>query len=245
MKGSTTNEGRTGEPLAKSVVAEQRLASVVAVPLSDKFSRGERECLDRLRELRRYPQNEQTEITLMSGESVRIGDRFRKTGVNFHFGRFLFSFVRQLRPETSLELGTGLGSSGMFHLAAMEMNGVGHMTTIEAHEATAQFARRMLESISPIRFFLTVGFSQDLLSEVLTELKKIDYAFIDGHHREESTKAYFHQILPFMSTNSLMVFDDIDWSDGMVSAWSHISGHSEVAAAADLGRMGVCLIRPD
>ncbi len=39
MKGNPTDEGQTGAPLAKSTVAEQRLAFAVAVPLNDRSER--------------------------------------------------------------------------------------------------------------------------------------------------------------------------------------------------------------
>ena len=51
---------------------------------------------------------------------------------------------------------------------------------------------------------------------------------IDGHHDEQATIAYFEKFIPYLSKNSIIVFDDISWSDGMRRAWNTIEKNEMV-----------------
>ena len=56
---------------------------------------------------------------------------------------------------------------------------------------------------------------------VLEEMRPVDFIFIDGHHDEQATIGYFEQVRPWLADRNAIVFDDIDWSDGMRAAWAH------------------------
>jgi hypothetical protein len=45
--------------------------------------------------------------------------------------------------------------------------------------------------------------------------------------------------LPKLTENSIVVFDDIYWSDGMVLAWNEIKKHPKVTATIDLFQIGI------
>jgi predicted O-methyltransferase YrrM len=79
------------------------------------------------------------------------------------------------------------------------------------------------------------------LPDVLIKRQPVDYVFIDGHHDEHATLAYFEQILPFLAETALLIFDDIKWSEGMNAAWDRISRDPRVGATVDLGPVGLCL----
>jgi predicted O-methyltransferase YrrM len=76
----------------------------------------------------------------------------------------------------------------------------------------------------------------------LSKMRPADYAFIDGHHDEKATVQYFDQMYPHLSSRSMVVFDDIDWSPGMQRAWKEIEKNPRVSLAVDLGPVGVCVI---
>jgi predicted O-methyltransferase YrrM len=50
---------------------------------------------------------------------------------------------------------------------------------------------------------------------------RLDFAFIDGHHDERATVAYFQQMKPSLSPGAVVLFYDIKWSSGMAA---HIAG---------------------
>ena len=70
----------------------------------------------------------------------------------------------------------------------------------------------------------------------------MDFAFIDGHHDEDATLSYFHQVLSSLSEHSVLVFDDIRWSAGMAGAWRAIVAHEHVELSLDLGKVGLCVL---
>ena len=75
------------------------------------------------------------------------------------------------------------------------------------------------------------------------KIKPIDYAFIDGHHDEKATISYFEKVMPHLSKNAILVFDDISWSDGMRRAWKHIEKNKLIKISLNLGVVGVCVVR--
>ena len=90
------------------------------------------------------------------------------------------------------------------------------------------------------RFFFS-SFVNNTIA-VMTENKPIDYAFIDGHHDEKATISYFEKFIPHLSKNSIIVFDDISWSDGMRHAWENIEKNKVVKISLDLGVIGICVL---
>ncbi|MGO7983643.1 class I SAM-dependent methyltransferase, partial [Rhizobium johnstonii] len=60
------------------------------------------------------------------------------------------------------------------------------------------------------------------LDDAIRDLEPLDWAFIDGNHVEEATVSYAETLLHHTSSEALLVFDDINWSEGMRHAWSRI-----------------------
>ena len=65
---------------------------------------------------------------------------------------------------------------------------------------------------------------------------------IDGHHDEQATIAYFEKFIPYLSKNSIIVFDDISWSDGMRHAWNSNEKNEIVKIFLNLGVIGICVL---
>ena len=65
--------------------------------------------------------------------------------------------------------------------------------------------------------------------------------FIDGHHDQEATIQYFEKIIPFLGANSILIFDDINWSEGMFQAWQKIKSNSYVSMSFDFYKLGVVI----
>jgi len=42
--------------------------------------------------------------------------------------------------------------------------------------------------------------------------------YVDGNHRYAPTVEYFHQFLPFLGNDDILIFDDIHWSQEMEKA---------------------------
>lgn len=157
----------------------------------------------------------------------------------------LFHLVRWFEPSVGLELGTCFGISAGYQAAAMKLNGKGRLVTCEGAPALAERSRQHLDALGlGDRVEIVVGRFSDTLGEVLPRVAPLDYAFIDGHHDEHATVAYFEQLVPFLASRALLVFDDIAWNDGMKRAWRSISRDARCHLAVDFGKVGLILIDP-
>ena len=80
---------------------------------------------------------------------------------------------------------------------------------------------------------------------MLNKLSQVDFAYIDGNHTKEATINYFNLLLPKCNENTVLIFDDINWSEGMREAWQHIKTHERVKLSIDLFFIGIVLFRKE
>jgi predicted O-methyltransferase YrrM len=155
----------------------------------------------------------------------------------------MMKLVRALRPEVILELGTCLGISAAYQAAALKMNGLGRLLTLEGAPALAAIAEGNLRRLNLSQHAeVIVGRFAETLPQVLQRSGRIDLAFIDGHHDYAATLEYFEQIKPQLRPTSVVIFDDIAWSAGMAAAWKQIVADPDVRIAVDLFSMGLCTL---
>src|SRR5690606_6597761 len=141
-----------------------------------------------------------------------VGDLCRRTSKPYRSGLLLMKLLRATGVRSCLELGTCLGISGSYQAAALELNADGRLVTVAGAEPVAAIAGETLARLGHGRTRLVTGRFQDTLADVLARHRPFDYAFIDGHHEEHATLDYFEAILPALTDEALLVFDDIRWS---------------------------------
>jgi predicted O-methyltransferase YrrM len=172
-----------------------------------------------------------------------VGDACRQYSKSRIWASLLFHLIRKFKPDACVELGACLGISTAYQASAMELNGRGKVVALEGSSAFAEIAGRNLQSLGlGHRVSVVVGRFQDTLDGVLDDLRSVDYAFIDGHHDEQATVLYFEKLLPHLSRQAVMVFDDIAWSPGMRRAWQRVSSDPRIDVSIDFLSMGICLI---
>ena len=118
------------------------------------------------------------------------------------------------------------------------------MISLEGSPEIAKLARENFKLLSADINIIEGNFSETL-QVALDKLQKIDLAFIDGHHAELPTLKYFEQILPYCNEDSVIIFDDIYWSDEMASAWEKIKLNSAVTLSVDLFYFGIVFLKKD
>ncbi len=158
------------------------------------------------------------------------------------YGQLLFRMIRHYHPQTILELGTSLGITTSYLSLA---GPAAKIITLEGANAIAEQARQNFKTLELQNISLTEGNFDDTLSSVITQLSKIDFAFIDGNHRREPTERYFEQLLPATHNDSILIFDDIHWSSDMEQAWETIKQHPAVRCTIDLFFIGIVLFRQE
>ncbi|NJL38663.1 MAG: class I SAM-dependent methyltransferase [Leptolyngbyaceae cyanobacterium RM2_2_4] len=170
-----------------------------------------------------------------------IRDICQRNSKNSTWSLLLFKLIRELQPHTCIELGTCLGISTAYQAAALQVNNHGKIITLEGAESYAAIAKRNFEQLD-LQVSVVIGLFQDTLQEVLQQQNKIDFAFIDGHHDERATISYYKQLLPFLSNNAVIVFDDIAWSEGMKRAWHYLCNDKCIKTAVSLFNVGICVV---
>lgn len=154
----------------------------------------------------------------------------------------LFKLLRTIKPDSCIEMGTAVGLSAAYQAAALTLNGHGSLVSLEGAPSLAGIARNNFQQLGLDSVKIVVGNFQDTLADVLTDRQPVDFVFIDGHHDEHATLAYFEQLLPFLSETALLVFDDISWSEGMKRAWNTITKDRRVGITVDFGLVGLCTV---
>lgn len=141
---------------------------------------------------------------------------------------------------TIIELGTCLGVTTAYLAKASPLSKI---ISVEGCPQTAAIAKDNLKIIALESVDLRVGNFDDILPQIIEEEEKIDFLFIDGNHRKEATLKYFYSCLPKVHEKSLLIFDDIYWSEGMKEAWQEIKAHPSVVITIDLFYIGLVFFK--
>ena len=187
---------------------------------------------------------EQTPEEMYQGvERTRsLGAMSRRSSKPYRGTLLLLKLLRRFRPESCLELGSGVGMTAAYQAAALELNGKGHLVTLEGPASIAAVAEATVASLGHGRVTVQAGRWQDTLADVLAANRPIDIAFVDGHHDRDASIAYFEAILPALSDGAVFILDDIRWSQGMLEAWTAISTHPRTEVSIDLVDTGIIYV---
>jgi len=66
----------------------------------------------------------------------------------------------------------------------------------------------------------------------------VDLAYLDGNHSYDATVEYFNKLLPYLNEKSVIILDDIYWSDEMLDAWKKLQQHPTVTYSIDIYSSG-------
>ena len=158
------------------------------------------------------------------------------------YGQLLFRMVRKYQPQTILELGTSLGITTSY-LALVDTNA--KVVTLEGSKTILKKAKENFDSLKLSNIETVEGNFEDTLGTVVSELSSVDFCFIDGNHQREPTEKYFRQILDKVHNDSILIFDDIHWSQEMEEAWKTIQQHELVRCTIDLFFMGIVFFKKE
>lgn len=158
------------------------------------------------------------------------------------YGQLLYRMVKHYQPHTILELGTSLGiTTSYLSLAKPDAE----LITMEGAPAIAETARKNFQTFKLQNIIIHEGNFDHTLQSVIPKLPVINFAFVDGNHRREPTEKYFNQLLSAINNDSILIFDDIHWSQGMEQAWDTIQRHPSVRCTIDLFFIGIVLFRQE
>ena len=182
--------------------------------------------------------------------------------------RRLFRIAHWCKPNNVLEMGTSLGISALYLAAGAAPAKV---TTLEGAPAIANAARgnfnwfydnfryksfkklttatsghlKYFKRDTTVPIEILEGRFENTLPQALKQLKTIDLAFIDGNHRCEPTLQYFEMCLEYVQEKTVLIFDDVHWSEDMEKAWETIRNHPKVTLSVDLFWCGMVFFRSE
>ncbi len=178
----------------------------------------------------------------MKSSKRKISTIAKKSVKKEKYGHLLFMLTRYFKASSILELGTSLGITTSY-LATAQPNS--KVITIEGSESIAGVAAETFRKLGLGNIQLVVGNFDTVLKEVCNDQQQFDIIFIDGNHREIPTIEYFKTVLPYTHNDTVLIFDDIHWSEEMQEAWEFIKNHPQVKLTIDIFEMGIVFLRKE
>ncbi|MCS6935577.1 MAG: class I SAM-dependent methyltransferase [Chitinophagales bacterium] len=162
--------------------------------------------------------------------------------VQHKYGKVLYAMSRHYKPDTIIELGTSLGISTAYLALG---NPEAKVVTADANTTTTAYARVFHQKLGLSNVTYLNGDFDVLLPQLLSHTSLYTLMFIDGNHRHDAVLRYFQTFLPRLSSQCIIIFDDIYWSRDMTEAWKQICQNLQVRLTIDLYQFGICFLRKE
>lgn len=159
--------------------------------------------------------------------------------VGSSIGSFFTWITRIRKPDYIAEIGSAYGISGMYWAAGIEINGKGKFITFEANELWHQIAHKNISLITS-KFSSFCGTVENNFNKISLKDGKIDILFIDAIHKKEEVNSQLMLFKPYLKTGSLIIIDDINFSNDMKVYWDNLSVEKYVMASIEVkSRLGI------
>ena len=156
------------------------------------------------------------------------------------YAALLNKIVTYYNCNTVIELGTSFGITTSY-IASSDVK----VHTLEGSDAIAFIAENNFRTLHLENISLIRGNFDDTLKPLLEKIRHYDLAFVDGNHRKTPTINYFKTLLQHSTDTSILIFDDIHWSEEMESAWEEIKNDPSVSLTIDLFFIGIVFFRKE
>lgn len=154
--------------------------------------------------------------------------------------RLYYRIIDSIKANNVLELGTSFGINTMY-LASNPC--VKNVFTVEGCGQTASIAKANFSSFRTDKIHLIEQPLQTGLDYVFNRVNSLDVVLFDANHTYEASLAYYRKCKPYIHEQSILIFDDIHWSEGMTKAWEQIKKEIEVTLTIDLFDVGLVFFK--
>ncbi len=176
----------------------------------------------------------------MSSSHRRLSDISRRSTVRNRYGRILHNIAVKYNGKNILELGTSVGISTIFMALGAPAS---RIKSIEGCKQLAEVAKRNIANCNIDNIDIITG---DFDSQ-LDDMRDLGFipsmVFVDGNHRKEPLLKYFVFLKELLTTESVIIFDDINYSYEMNEAWNEIKSDLQVSLSIDIFQMGFVFFR--
>lgn len=174
------------------------------------------------------------------GVSREIKKIARWSGRRPGAGRLLYRLTSYIQPDWILELGTSLGIGTLYlHQASPNTP----LTTIEGSSSVAEVAKKNLKEFKRIDV-INSSFDR-FFEERWSAPEGSGLIMVDGDHQYQSVKRYFDYLTKEVNADTVILFDDIHWSEGMQRAWREICMDEKARVTIDLYTFGIVFFKKE
>lgn len=182
-------------------------------------------------------------------EKQTVSSVYQRAASKTKWCHFFYFLYRNDKTTNILEIGTNLGVSGQYFIAALGNNNIkdSNFITFEGVPDLCKIANDRFEKINinkNCNYKIIQGLYKDTLHRVDDLNIKFDIVFIDGNHKYKPTIEYYEYLLNHSKDNAVFIFDDINWSGEMKKAWQDIL-KTDYSYSIDFFKMGIIVFEKD
>ncbi len=148
--------------------------------------------------------------------------------------------IANINARRIVELGSCLGITTLYLAQKKDAQ----VFTFEGSPALANVALTNYEYFDQKNIRLIEGNINSTFPDFLQDPAKINFALMDANHRYDATMKYFSWLMRRLDEKSVVVVDDIHWSEEMEKAWQELRLHPLVYGSVDLFRCGILFFDP-
>ncbi len=176
----------------------------------------------------------------LRGDQKTLGDIARISVSPRKLTEFYARLIQYTDARRIVELGSGLGITALYLAQKKDAQ----VFTFEGSHALANVSLTNFEYFDQTNIQLIEGNIDATLADFLQNPAKINFVLMDANHRYSPTIKYFTLLMRRLDEKSVVVIDDIHWSEEMERAWTELRRHPLVYGSVDLFRCGILFFDP-
>lgn len=130
-------------------------------------------------------------------------------------GKWYFNMINRYAYKHIIELGTCIGIGSLY----LAINNLSKLTTFEANKSSIDQAKKAFQKFNLSNISIVEGNIDDTLPNYISKCDLIDMLIIDANHTYDACIAYYTIAKPKLHELSVVIVDDIYWSEEMTRAW--------------------------
>ena len=174
--------------------------------------------------------------TAIASQRTTIGQIARNALSHPFQCRFLYRLANFHNPQHILEFGTSLGISTAYLSTGCVTTSI---DTVEGDPQIAELAKQTFDAVGCHNISLCSMTFQEYIDHYLSGKGLIDIVFLDGHHTSRALLQYYQLLKHQFHPNTILVVDDIYWSEDMNNGWQELIHYPEVTQSVDCFHFGL------
>ena len=178
----------------------------------------------------------------LASKQRKVSSIAKIAGSNYTDMKRLYRLSKYFAPKQILELGTSLGKSA-FSLSLGNPNA--SVITVEGDKNISWITQRYFDKFKIKNTQIINQNFDDYLNGLNKTNQQFDMIIMDGNHRYQPTLDYFDKLQKHIHNDTVIIVDDIYWSDEMKLAWQKLKIHQKVRQSIDSFHFGMLFFRKE